>query len=376
MSSLLDGVRQAWAMSIGSRMEQDRIGGPLACANLGIQCIRLIAAQLGAVFSKDAAGRLAGTPIATGDFDMALAQTILGVRAFAEEVIQFCDATTVDAATALLLQEVIVLFQVSFGVFYPTRPLQVSLIDQLLRDAQNQRVLMLQVVLSVFTLPGSRLLKVFQSRKPGSSADDVVVFTPEPVSGEEAYESIQLSSNTHQLDKIKSADDLSTHWESNDGNGKHHILVAMLPDVNVTAISLVVTTRDSYRPKDLTIFVGDSKTDMTQIGTVLCDSARKDNSIPIACLDELSEYYAYVKIAINADGINCKINGIKVQGALVAQSTLNTGNEEAAAGPFRDFVTAQQPGETGAANDVDPQVVFEELTKQLLLLVTDVAASE
>ena len=214
-----------------------------------------------------------------------------------------------------------------FCVFHPARALQAQLFWQELQNAEvavrsgvRTGTGAFAAVLEAMSRPSLKFTRLFEApgeQPPPNTQQPVVV----EVEGTDCYEALTVSSNQSNASRLQSEG--GSVWESNGPSGTHWIQLAMLPDVFITDLTMVCTTTDSYRPSRVTLKVGADEGELTTLGSpVNCDAVRVDSLIPL--LSDCEEHYPIVRMCIAADGINCRINAIKVCGMRHRRPACNT----------------------------------------------------
>ena len=197
--------------------------------------------------------------------------------------------------------------------------------------------------------------------------ESTAVVVQEDIEGGDAYETIKTSTNPAQAAVLMDPTYAGV-WESNGPSGTHWIQIDMKPGVLVTEINMIARTHDSYRPARLHVQVASSPDDaFTKLETIVCAQARVGDTIPV--LGRCEEFYGAIKIGIEADGINCRINGIYVSGRTAVQKTAKKKPN-----PYADFML-QREAIVGKAPEVRTND-FSNLIRQLLALVTNMASEE
>lgn len=131
----------------------------------------------------------------------------------------------------------------------------------------------------------------------------------------------------------------------------------------ISELVMRVVTTDSYRPARLTIRAGPSGEDLSVLDTITCSSVRRGDRIPI--LSDCSEHYPVVRICIEADGINCRINGILVT-CIRSRSSASTLAPRS--NPYGNYVLMRENMvNTGRQQD---QPCFALLVRKLLCILT------
>lgn len=101
------------------------------------------------------------------------------------------------------------------------------------------------------------------------------------------------------------------------------------------------------------------------VETVWCQVARKDDRIPVPL--DLSEAFSIIKIGIEADGINCKINAVLAEGVRSNGSLKSILKQN----PYAEYVTMRDRMVQSAPHlHIEPEECFAEVVKQLLRLMT------
>jgi hypothetical protein len=150
--------------------------------------------------------------------------------------------------------QALVCYAECWDIFYPTRELQLRLLYSLLfataavgSASDTVREHILWATLTRLASRAGAFLRLFPddsgSSTPSTSEQSAVVSVP--VSGEEAFEAITVSSNTHMAANLADPS-AAAYWESSGPSGTHWIVVEMQPDVYVEEMCVHTQGQDRY----------------------------------------------------------------------------------------------------------------------------------
>eukprot|EP00048_Salpingoeca_helianthica_P002652 m.59241 g.59241 ORF g.59241 m.59241 type:complete len:2451 (-) comp12224_c2_seq1:694-8046(-) len=358
---------------------QHSVGGPSTIALIASTSLRLIKTCFSAVFLRDAQGNL--SPFSAKDVSDLTVEAILALRQYVQNMLaelphSFGVEGPPTGPSATVALGLVDLLRDAFQVFFPTPNMQVTLLEQLLHrvDSETGEVmldpaacLLLQAVLEAVAQPSCPCMTFFDEQPKEKDTDGaaatgpVLPALPEELEGEDALVSLEVSTNKDQGKRL--LENTDRVWESSGPSGTHWIELNMLPGTVISDLTMVAITQDSYRPARLTIKAGPSSDELSILEVVQCASARVGSKIPL--LSDCTEHYPVVRICIEAEGINTRINGI-----LVTAVRSRSGTRAAAPriSPYGELVAVR---ERMVANSVpSTSHSFPLLVRKLLCIVS------
>eukprot|EP00047_Mylnosiga_fluctuans_P000811 m.202671 g.202671 ORF g.202671 m.202671 type:complete len:4234 (-) comp10109_c2_seq9:387-13088(-) len=358
----------AWSALQAPLYELNLLGGPEAVTFAGVMALRLLKTVLSTLFSKDLNGALTGFALPDTTISDATAEAILACRDCLTNILAAIPENSASAGQAFA-NAVKDTLRGAFQVFYPMPAQQVALVDRLFRKVDPDANLTAidrsmrhlgDVLLDALAAPSSRFVSLFEQQTPDSSSTEPVVLGLEEFEQEEAISNLETSTNRDQAKRL--LENTERYWESNGPAGTHWIELQFNPGFVITELVMVVITQDSYRPARLTIKTGQSEDDLSTFDTINCSSARRGNKIPI--MSDCTEHYPVVRICIEADGINCRINGILV--TTVRQKT-GSAKLPTRPNPYGDYLLMRENMTAGRS---DPPS-FGLIVRKLLSVLTN-----